>query len=138
VRERYHEFFCMLRGTLTAYSNKKLIWNSEFHRILLISIIELEKICNIQGPQGYFFNPNKKDESILCHSHFILCRRCSRPQTQCRLIITQSISQMTQMLIKYNIAYEFKDTEVKLYQCSVKIKRQRCMWKNIKGKIEEK
>jgi hypothetical protein len=57
----------------------------------------------------------KKDESILCHSHFVLCRRRPRPQTQCRLITTQSMPHMTQTLIKDHLEYGFKDTDVKFY-----------------------
>ncbi len=44
---------------------------------------------------------------------------------------------MTQTLIRYQIAYELKDTEVTLYLCSVWIKKQRCIGKDTKGKIEE-
>ena len=90
------------------------------------------------GPPGLFFNSDKKDDSILCHSRFVLCRRRPRPQTQCRLIVTQSMPHMTQTLIMYHIAYEFKDTEVKLNLCSVKMKKKRCIGNNIKGKDKEK
>jgi hypothetical protein len=45
---------------------------------------------------------------------------------------------MTQKLIIYHIAYEFKDKEVKLYLCSVKMEEKRCIENNIKGKDEKK
>jgi len=45
---------------------------------------------------------------------------------------------MTQTLVKDDIAYEFKDTEVKLNLCSVRMKKKRCIGNNIKGKVQEK
>jgi hypothetical protein len=63
---------------------------------------------------GLFFNPFKKDESILCHSHFVLRRRYPRPQTQRRPKIMQSTPHRTQMLTKYHLVYGSKDTEVKI------------------------
>ncbi len=64
-------------------------------------------------PKKHNFNTDKKDESILRYSHFVIRCRYLRSQNQCRTTVKQGTPIVTQMLIKEDLEYDLTESEVK-------------------------